>query len=247
MPYVNIDNAPITKGSLLHKLSMTFEGTHNHTYFHDSYAMPNIYQKQTIKRVQDGPYIQIEVQEGKPARKERSGPFVQLGTAEQEKLLKKTNKKKSFSYTEKLVQIDMEISSGGKKVLKDQMYSPSSEPQYLPYTDWKREMKRTDRYFIISELATLIANQLPNVYTNVEQASKDIEHSVYESSRSRQEYCTRIREQILAIRRGEIPRNKEVEVVLGHLRELQKYLAGNGLKQEFLKLADIEYAIKNRN
>ncbi|KAJ3319517.1 hypothetical protein HDV06_006250 [Boothiomyces sp. JEL0866] len=130
--------------------------------------------------------------------------------------------------------------------MKDLMYSPRSESPYSPYASWKRDMKRTDRFFIISELATLIAKELPHVYTNVEQIAKEIENNVYETSSSRQEYCTRIREHIVSIRRGEVPQQRKVETVLGHLREIQKYLASNGLKEEFLKLADIEYAIKNR-
>ncbi|KAJ3268533.1 hypothetical protein HDV01_002680 [Terramyces sp. JEL0728] len=119
-------------------------------------------------------------------------------------------------------------------------YSPQSE---FSYSSWKSEMKHTDRHFIISELATLIAKQLPHEY-NSEQAAKQIEQSVYETSTSRQEYCYRIREHIVSIRNRERPQN-QVYSILGQVREIQKYLASNGMKEEFLKLADIEYAIKN--
>ncbi|KAJ3319516.1 hypothetical protein HDV06_006249 [Boothiomyces sp. JEL0866] len=175
MPYVNIDNAPITKGSLLHKLSMTFEGTHKNTYFCDSYAMPNIYQKQTIQRGQDGPFVQIEVEQVKPVRKERSGPFVQFAADEQEKLCKKTSKKRSSSYTEKLVQIDSDISSNSPPPSLSRTKSrdslnrqPLSLEKFIPTVLQFSPVSSTDRapndnsFLGKSELET-IATAIPGV------------------------------------------------------------------------------------
>ncbi|KAJ3273209.1 hypothetical protein HDV01_004711 [Terramyces sp. JEL0728] len=117
-------------------------------------------------------------------------------------------------------------------------------------TRLKFNLTPADRNFVVKELSALIKSHFVNVNANLE--ARRIEENLYIKCTSRANYLDFIKNRIIKdIKSGRLTdihgeQPLHVHSLLLNLIHIQQYLVENGLNDEYIKLTEIEQAIKSR-